>query len=70
MTTGNENVLADYMGAQVFTATTSKRREDLGDRLTAWLDEHPDITVKNTTVTQSSDNEFHCITIIVFYDYL
>ncbi|MCP4675414.1 MAG: hypothetical protein GY854_07905 [Deltaproteobacteria bacterium] len=62
-------VMVEYKGAQIFTATKAKEREDLGNRLTAWIKEHPQIRIKNTSVTQSSDNEFHCITIIVFYDY-
>ena len=62
--------MVEYNGAQIFTATKAKEREDLGNRLTAWIKEHPDVKIKNTSVTQSSDNEFHCITIIVFYDYI
>ncbi len=58
-----------YQGAKVFTATKAKEREELGTRLTEWLRQHPEVKIKNTTVTQSSDNEFHCLTIIVFYDY-
>jgi hypothetical protein len=61
--------MVDYMGAKVFTATKAKEREDLGNRVTAWLKENPGVTIKDTSVTQSSDNEFHCLTIIVFYDY-
>lgn len=58
-----------YQGVKVFTATKAKEREELGTHITAWLQEHPTYKIKNTTVTQSSDNEFHCLTIILFYDF-
>lgn len=61
--------MVEYMGAKVFSATKAKEREELGSRVTAWLKDNPDVKIKNTTVTQSSDNEFHCLTIIVFFDY-
>ena len=57
-----------YTGVKVFTATKAKEREELGNRITHWLQENPNVVIKNTSVTQSSDNEFHCLTIIVFYD--
>jgi hypothetical protein len=61
--------MVEYMGAKVFTATKAREREELGDHVTHWLRENPQVTIKNTTVTQSSDSEFHCLTIIVFFDY-
>lgn len=57
-----------YKGVKVFSATKAKEREDLGDQITQWLGDHPEIVVKDTVVQQSSDNEFHCLTIVVFYD--
>jgi hypothetical protein len=60
--------MVEYQGAKVFTATKARERQELGNHLTHWLSENPDVKIKNTTVTQSSDNEFHCLTIIVFYD--
>ena len=60
--------MVEYTGVKVFTATKAKEREDLGNRITHWIKENPNMVIKNTTVTQSSDNEFHCLTIILFYD--
>lgn len=60
--------MVEYQGAKVFTATKAKEREELGTRITQWLAENPNLRIKDTKVTQSSDNEFHCLTIIVFYD--
>jgi len=58
----------DYQAVRVFTATKAKEREGLGYMVSRWLEENPNVKVRNTSVTQSSDNEFHCLTIIVFYD--
>ena len=57
-----------YKGAKVFSATKAKEREDLGSSITRWLKDNPQIIIKDTVVKQSSDNEFHCLTIVVFYD--
>ncbi len=56
-----------FDGVKVFSATKAKERELLGERLTEWLDSNPGITVVDTVVTQSSDHEFHCLTITVFF---
>jgi len=56
-----------YTGVKVFSATKAKDREDLGDKITEWLQDNGDVEVVDTTVTQSSDREFHCLTITIFY---
>ncbi len=57
-----------FSGMKVFSATKARDRGELGERVTAWLDEHrDDVEVVDKTVTQSSDNEFHCLTITLFY---
>ena len=60
--------MVEYQGAKVFTATKAKEREELGTRITQWIGENPNLRIKDTQVAQSSDNEFHCLTIIIFYD--
>ena len=60
--------MVEYRGAKVFTATKAKERAELGETITQWLAENPQITVKHTEVVQSSDNEFHCLSIIIFFD--
>jgi hypothetical protein len=52
---------------QIFTATISREREQLGEKVTAWLAAHPDVEVVNTTSMQSSDSAFHCISILIFF---
>ena len=60
--------MVDYQAAKVFSATKAKEREELGGQITRWLKENPEVKLKDTVVKQSSDNEFHCLTIILFYD--
>ena len=57
-----------YNAVKVFTATKAKEREALGEVMTAWLRRNEgNIEVLNTEVRQSSDQQFHCLTIVVFY---
>lgn len=56
-----------FSGLKVFSATKAKEREELGQRITMWLRAHPEVKVIDKTVTQSSDREFHCLTITLFY---
>ena len=55
------------MGVKVFTATKAKEREMLGEAVTRWLADNPRARVVDKVVTQSSDREFHCLTITLFY---
>ena len=56
------------MGAKVFTATKAKDREELGEVLTRWIRNNPQAKILDKIVTQSSDSEFHCLSITVFYE--
>ena len=59
---------ASYSGVKVFSATKAREREQLGERVTDWLGSvGKKFQVVDTVVTQSSDREFHCLTITVFY---
>jgi hypothetical protein len=51
---------------KVFSATKMRERELLGEVITDWLKVHPDLFAVDKTVTQSSDAEFHCLTITLF----
>jgi hypothetical protein len=55
-----------FTSVKVFSSTKMREREELGDRITAWLREKPREIV-HVEVRQSSDNEFHCLLIVVFY---
>jgi hypothetical protein len=56
------------MGAKVFTATKARDRDELGEVLTRWIQANPDARIIDKVVTQSSDREFHCLSITIFYD--
>jgi hypothetical protein len=56
-----------FTGVKVFSATKAREREDLGESVTRWLRSNADIEVVDRVVTQSSDDEFHCLTIVLFY---
>jgi len=42
-------------------------REQLGDKITNWIQSNDHCEVREIVVTQSSDEAFHCIAITVFY---
>src|SRR5262245_65378119 len=56
------------MGVKVFTATKAKERELLGEAVTRWLADNPRARVTDKIVTQSSDSQFHCLSITLFYE--
>ena len=56
-----------FTGMKVFSTTLARDREQMGDTITRWLADNPNIEVVDKIVTQSSDKEFHCLTITLFY---
>ena len=56
-----------FNGVKVFSATMAQERDQLGEKVSAWLAERPSIKVIDTVVTQSSDEAFHCLAITLFY---
>jgi hypothetical protein len=57
-----------FSGVKVFSATKAKERGELGDSISRWLKDHTDVKVVDRVVVQSSDNEFHCLSVVLFYD--
>ena len=55
------------LGIKVFSATKARDREVLGEVITDWIRNHPELEVFDKVVTQSSDAEFHCLAITVVY---
>ena len=51
---------------EVITATAAVR-EQLGEKVTKWMAEHPQCKPVEFVVTQSSDEAFHCLAITLFY---
>jgi len=56
-----------FNGVKVFSATMAPDRDNLGDKITSWLRDHPNCEVVDTIVTQSSDEAFHCLAITIFF---
>lgn len=55
-----------FESVKVFSATTATDREDLGGRVTRWMNEHKDLEIVDRVVRQSSDEAYHCVTIVLF----
>jgi hypothetical protein len=56
-----------FTGAKVFSATKAREREEISDRINEWLQANKHLEIVDTEVTQSSDREFHCLSITLFY---
>ncbi len=61
-------MLNGYDAVKLFSATKANDRERLGETITAWLDRNPDVDVVDTIIRQSSDDQFHCVSITLFYN--
>jgi len=57
----------EFLGVKVFSATKAKEREMLGELITDWIRNNQSYEIVDKIVTQSSDSEFHCLSITVFY---
>ncbi|AKU91490.1 hypothetical protein [Vulgatibacter incomptus] len=56
-----------FTGVKVFSTTLARDRESMGDNITKWLRENPNLEILDKVVTQSSDKEFHCLSITLFF---
>lgn len=56
-----------FNGVKIFSATMAQERDQLGEKVSQWLADHPQLRVVDTIVTQSSDEAFHCLAITLFY---
>lgn len=56
-----------FTGVKVFSTTMVKQRQELGETVTLWLRANADLEVVDRVVSQSSDDAFHCLTIVLFY---
>ena len=57
-----------FDGVKVFSATKQKERDELGETITRWLNEkRGELEIVDKLVTQSSDSEYHCVTVTLFY---
>jgi hypothetical protein len=56
-----------FSGVKVFSSTMANDREQLGERISAWLRAHPNLKIVDKIVLQSSDQAFHCLSVTLFY---
>jgi hypothetical protein len=56
-----------FTGMKIFSTTLARDREQMGETITRWLNDNAAVEVVDKIVTQSSDKEFHCLTITLFY---
>jgi hypothetical protein len=56
-----------FNGVKVFSATMVADRDQLGEKVSDWMQRNPQLKVTDIVVTQSSDEAFHCIAITVFF---
>ena len=56
-----------FTGVKVFSTTLARDRETMGETITRWIRDNPAAEIVDKVVTQSSDKEFHCLTITFFY---
>jgi len=59
--------MVEFTGVKVFSTTLARDREVMGETITRWLGAHPGVEIVDRLVTQSSDKEFHCLTVTLFY---
>ena len=59
--------IPQFTGVKVFSTTLARDREVMGEKITNWLKENPNNEIIDKEVTQSSDKEFHCLTVTLFY---
>ncbi len=57
----------NFTGVKVFSTTLARDRELMGDTITRWVKDNQAVDIVDWEVTQSSDKEFHCLTITLFY---
>ncbi len=56
-----------FTGVKVFSATKAKEREEISEHVNRWLKSNSDLEIVDRVVCQSSDNEFHCYSMLLFY---
>ena len=57
-----------FDAVKVFSATKQKDWDELGEHVTRWLVENQGkVDIVDKVVSQSSDSEYHCLTITLFY---
>lgn len=56
-----------FNSVKVFSTTLARDREMMGETITRWLRDNSGVEIVDKEVTQSSDKEFHCLSVTIFY---
>ena len=59
--------MVQFTGVKVFSTTMARDREMMGETITRWIKDNPQAEIVDKEVTQSSDKEFHGLTVTLFY---
>ncbi len=59
--------MVQFTGVKIFSTTLARDREVMGETITRWIKENPNAEIVDKEITQSSDKEFHCVTVTLFY---
>jgi len=59
--------MESFSGCKVFSTTLARDREAMSDNINRWLREHPDLEIVDKVVALSSDRQFHCLSIVLFF---
>ncbi len=62
-----ERTIKGYTGVKVFSATKARERDEMGAAISRWVKQNSDLEIVDKIITQSSDKEFHCYTMTIFY---
>ena len=64
--------MSAFNGIHVIAATMFQQRQTLGEQVTAWLEDaaktRPGFQLIDIVVRQSSDDAYHCTSIIIFFN--
>lgn len=59
--------IPQFTNVKVFSTTLARDREVMGENITKWIaDQGAGMQIVDKIVTQSSDKEFHCLSITLF----
>ncbi len=59
--------IPQFTHVKVFSTTLARDREVMGESITKWIaDQGAGMQIVDKIVTQSSDKEFHCLSITLF----
>jgi hypothetical protein len=56
-----------FTAVKTFSVTLMRDRGTLGERVTEWISAHARVRIVDYVIVQSSCDDFHCLSIVLFY---